>query len=81
MTCNCIDNISKELTEHNLDTAIMWPRDGGTLTSRTYTSLTRKDNGRAETRSKMPRIFAHTFCPFCGERYDPVPAEVAGEPA
>lgn len=68
--CNCIQQIEAGLDEHTLDTAIMWSRSANTLTSRTYSGLTRKDNGRPETRSKKPRIFAHTFCPFCGVRYD-----------
>lgn len=72
MPCQCITEINAELKEHTLDTAIMWGK--GALSERTYTSLRRKDTGRSESRSAKPRVFAHTFCPFCGTRYQPEPA-------
>lgn len=71
MSCNCIETINAELTEHQLDISIMWSRERNTLEARTYTSLKRRDNGRPESRRNKPRLFAHTFCPFCGTRYEP----------
>jgi len=77
--CNCIDDISKKLSEHQLDTAIVYSRERNTLEARTYTDLKRRDNGRSETRRGKPSIFAHTFCPFCGTRYEPeAPASDGG---
>lgn len=64
MACDCITEINGMLEEHILDTSIAFSL--GTLTARTYTDLIRKDNGKKETRSKKPRLFAHSFCPFCG---------------
>jgi hypothetical protein len=69
--CNCIATIEADLPEHKLDVAIMWSRSANTLTARTYTGLDRRDTGKAERRSSKPRLIAHTFCPFCGHRYDP----------
>jgi hypothetical protein len=70
-SCECITEIDARLEEHTLDTAICF--SGNSLVARTYSSLRRKDTGRPETRSRKPRLFAHTFCPFCGERYVPAP--------
>lgn len=75
MTCNCISEIDGKLDEHTLDAAICLSNNK--LVARTYSSLRRKDNGRPETRSKKPRLFAHTFCPFCGTRYEMEPARQA----
>ena len=67
MACNCIETINAELKEHTLEAGILLRKNG--MTSETYSGLIRKDNYRLETRSKKPRYFAHTFCPFCGVRY------------
>lgn len=78
MTCNCITEINEKLPDHKLDVAICFSLEKSELTARTYTSLDRRDNGKRETRSKHPRLFGHTFCPFCGTRYEPAPAEEGG---
>lgn len=70
MSCDCISEIEAELPEHKLDIAICFSRANNTMTARTYTALDRRDTGKRETRSKQPRIFGHTFCPFCGARYE-----------
>lgn len=78
--CNCITALEAELPEHKLDIAIMFSSSTNTLSARTYTRLDRRDNGRAESRRDKPRLVAHTFCPFCGTRYDPqAPASGDGE--
>lgn len=77
MTCNCIAEIESGLPEHKLELALMWSREANTLEARTYTALERRDTGKPERRSGKPRIFAHTFCPFCGTRYD-APAQEGG---
>lgn len=71
MTCNCITEIEANLPEHKLDVAIFFSRTANTMTAQTYTPLERRDNGRRESRSNKPRLFAHTFCPFCGTRHEP----------
>lgn len=73
--CSCIENINAELEEHVLDTAICLFENQ--LVSRTVSSLRRKDNHKPETRSRKPRLFAHTFCPFCGTRYEAQPDQPA----
>jgi hypothetical protein len=78
MTCECITEIESKLPEHKLDITICFSRKHNTMTAQTYTALERRDNGKRETRSKQPRLFAHTFCPFCGTRYEPAPAEEGG---
>ena len=79
MTCNCITEIEAldNMKAHKLDVAIMLR--GNALVAETYTQLDRRDNGRKETRSGQPKIFAHTYCPFCGERYQPIPAKEAAD--
>lgn len=67
--CNCISEINGKLEEHELDTSIVFHKNS--LIAATYTPLIRKDNSRAETRSKKPQLMAHTFCPFCGTRVRP----------
>lgn len=67
MACDCITEIEAKLPDHKLEIAFMLR--GNTLTSETCSRLERRDNGRRESRSGKPKIFAHTFCPFCGERY------------
>ena len=78
MACNCISEIQEKLPEHKLDIAICFSREKNELTARTYTPLDRRDNGKRETRSKKPRLFGHTFCPFCGTRYEAVPNAAGG---
>lgn len=73
--CKCIEEIDAELEELTLDIAICF--SGSNLVSRTYSRLLRKDNGKPESRSRKPRVFAHTFCPFCGTRYEPKPVTSA----
>lgn len=75
MACNCINEIDTKLAaEHHLrlDTSICLI--GGGLVSATYSRLIRLDTGKEETRSRKPRLFGHTYCPFCGVRSIPEPA-------
>ena len=67
MACDCIEKIERDLAEHTLETGIMLR--SGTMTAETYSGLVRRDNGKIETRSKKPRYFAHSYCPFCGAKY------------
>lgn len=73
MSCDCIKRVEEGLAGHKLDIAIMWR--GNALVGETYTALTRCDNGRKETRSGKPKIFAHTYCPFCGVKYAGQPVD------
>lgn len=74
MTCSCISDINAQLDGQQLDTSICLSHDMRGMYLRTFTGLIRTDTGKAEKRSSKPRIAAHTFCPFCGTRYDPQPA-------
>lgn len=78
MTCNCITEIEAKMPDHKLDIAICFSRETNTMTARTYTPLDRRDTGKRETRSKQPRLFGHTFCPFCATPYEPAKAEEGG---
>lgn len=77
MTCACITKLEASLTDHRLDTTLVLDRAANSLTLATYTALIRRDTGHREARSKMPRLVAHIFCPFCGVRQQPEPAAPA----
>ena len=73
MTCDCIETIERDkLPEHRIDVAICFA--GSSLVARTFSRLIRRDNGQVETRRKRHHSIVATFCPFCGERYEPEPA-------
>ena len=71
MPCNCIDEMNAKLAEQNtkLGLTFGWTRDGMTFT-RPHIE-TEKIEKRVR---KGPVIAVATFCPFCGEPYQPQPA-------
>lgn len=71
MTCNCIADFNEKMApEQELDTSFAFSRSSNRMTEQTYTTLIRKSAGKPERRCNQPRIAAHTFCPFCGTRYN-----------
>jgi hypothetical protein len=77
MTCNCIAEFNAKLDGQELDASIAFCRERNTMTLQTYTRLIRKDTQREERRTNKPRLAAHTFCPFCGTRYEPLSVATA----
>lgn len=74
MTCNCIAEMDAKLRDHNTRLCVTFgfPRDG----SPAYTRPTIQTE-KIETRNRKSVIALPTFCPFCGERYEPEPAQPA----
>lgn len=71
-TCNCVADFNKKLAEHNtrIIETIGIPRDGSRMFTR---PMIRTE--KIETRKRIgPMIAVPTYCPFCGDRYDPEPA-------
>lgn len=70
MTCGCINTVDAMLAERN--TRIMLPiMLGRDQTPRVMIVTEQVESGRGK--KKAVGMFA-TFCPFCGDRYEPAPA-------
>lgn len=75
MACECIQSVDAMLAEHN--TRIMLPivlTSGRTPRPMIVTEQIETGRGK----KKAVGMFA-TFCPFCGERYDPAPTAPAAQ--
>lgn len=71
MACDCITTVDAMLAERN--TRIMLPiMLGRDQTPRPMIVTEQIESGRGK--KKAVGMFA-TFCPFCGVRYEPAPAE------
>lgn len=77
MSCNCIDTMDALLGEHNTRLVVTFgfPRDG-----RPAYTWPKIQTEKVETRKRVgPVLMIPTFCPFCGERYEPAPAAPAAQ--
>jgi hypothetical protein len=72
MACDCIETFGEKLREHNTRLCLTFgiPRDGSPMYHRPTIQVE-----KIETRKRVgPVIALPSFCPFCGERYEPAPA-------
>ena len=68
--CDCIAEVNVKLApDQEIRGAILLR--GGRMEERAALPIYRRDNGRLETRSGRPSSFIATFCPLCGDRYEP----------
>lgn len=76
MPCECIHQMNAKLADHNTKLGITfgWTKHGQQFTLPTI--QTEKIEKRVR---KGPAIAVPTFCPFCGVRYFPEPAEQSAE--
>ena len=72
MPCECIDQMNAKLREHNteIEETLCFPRDGSPIFTLPMIG-TKKIESRVR---KGPALAIPSFCPFCGERYQPQPA-------
>lgn len=73
--CNCLSDFNEKLKEHNteIDITFSIPRDGSPMKPFPKISAS-----KIEIRKRVgPVIPVPTFCPFCGEPYEPQPAKQA----
>lgn len=73
MSCNCIEEMDAKLVEHNTRLVVTFgfPRDGRPAYVRP-----KLGTEKIETRKRGAAVLViPTFCPFCGERYEPAPAQ------
>jgi hypothetical protein len=70
--CACIATFDKKLAEHNtqIDVILVLGAGGG-LVGRPYIGSRQIETGRGK---KKKVTVIPTFCPFCGEPYEPQPA-------
>ena len=75
MACDCIADMDAKLAEHNtrLVCTFAIPRDGSPMTTRP-----KLETEKIEPRKRGKGVFpVPTYCPFCGEPYEPQPAAPA----
>lgn len=75
--CNCLSDFNERLKEHNtkIDVTFVIPRNGGPM--RDFPKI---ETSKIETRKRVgPVIAVPTFCPFCGQRYEPMPAKAKAD--
>lgn len=74
MTCDCLTTFDAKLAEHNtrLQIQLIYSRGPNpSLEARPHIGTEQIEKGRGKKRAMG---VAPTFCPFCGERYEPAPA-------
>lgn len=73
--CTCLAQFNERLKEHNTEISVTYtvPMNGAPMRMRP-----RIATSKLETRKRVgPVIAAPTFCPFCGEPYEPQPSKPA----
>jgi hypothetical protein len=68
--CDCIDNFNTRLAQHNTRITLGLTRINGDWVERLTIASEQIETGRGK--KKAVSVIA-SFCPFCGERYDPEP--------
>lgn len=72
--CTCIANFNKRLEQHNTRIADSLIRIDGEWVTRPTIASEQIERGRGKKKAVM---IVPTFCPFCGQPYEPQPAQAA----
>lgn len=77
IACDCIAKFDAKLLKDNTRVDVITVKMDGVPVERTYIGSSQIEKGRGK---KKAATLIPNFCPFCGEPYEPIPAQEAWTP-